>query len=201
MSNMKVSSSVKEITKTMTDLMDLLQSFSESGADLTSRFISQMAETLKLPRIKMDSCCKIPPACWMPKALGEVTSHVCPGGTATLRLCVTNCGLGMQTITAKGDPAVTVDPASIQLGPIRRGCLTVSYTVPPSSNDCQPIEILVWLHGCKSYYVRWTVQTSHRGCECCHEIEVEDCPDLIHHWYDHFYCQRSCQPARPPSRR
>jgi hypothetical protein len=198
MSDMKVSSSVKEMTKTMTDLMDLLQSFSKSGADLTSRFISQMAQTLKLP--KMDACCNIPPACWMPKGLGEVTSHVCPGGTATLRLCVTNCGLGTQTITAKGDPVATVDPASIQLRPMQRGCLTVSYTVPPSSNDCQPIEILVWLHGCKSYYLRWTVQTSHRGCECCHEIEVEDCPDLIHHWYDHFYCQRSCQPAWPTSR-
>jgi hypothetical protein len=21
---------------------------------------------------------------------------------------------------------------------------------------------------------------------------VEDCPDLIHHWYDHFYCPRPC---------
>jgi hypothetical protein len=21
---------------------------------------------------------------------------------------------------------------------------------------------------------------------------VEDCPDLLHHWYDHFYCNRPC---------
>jgi len=24
------------------------------------------------------------------------------------------------------------------------------------------------------------------------DIEIEDCPDLIHHWYDHFYCPRPC---------
>jgi hypothetical protein len=27
------------------------------------------------------------------------------------------------------------------------------------------------------------------------EVEIEDCPDLIHHWYDHFYCERPC-PSR-----
>jgi hypothetical protein len=21
---------------------------------------------------------------------------------------------------------------------------------------------------------------------------VDDCPDNIHHWYDHFYCDRGC---------
>ena len=24
------------------------------------------------------------------------------------------------------------------------------------------------------------------------ELTVEDCPDLVHHWYDHFYCPRPC---------
>jgi hypothetical protein len=26
----------------------------------------------------------------------------------------------------------------------------------------------------------------------CPEVEVDDCPDNIHHWYDHFYCERGC---------
>jgi hypothetical protein len=31
-------------------------------------------------------------------------------------------------------------------------------------------------------------------------VEVEDCPDLIHHWYDHFYCDRPCTDRKPNHR-
>jgi hypothetical protein len=32
----------------------------------------------------------------------------------------------------------------------------------------------------------------------CNEVEINDCPDMIHHWYDHFYCHRHCQDQRTP---
>ena len=46
----------------------------------------------RMPMAGRGCGCDIPPPCWMPKELGEVRSHVCAGGTATLRLRVTNCG-------------------------------------------------------------------------------------------------------------
>ena len=26
----------------------------------------------------------------------------------------------------------------------------------------------------------------------CHEVRVSDGPDHVHHWHDHFYCNRPC---------
>ena len=193
-----MSTSIQEITDTITDLLDhtlstgisLFGTLSKSGSDLGAK-IAPVIKSLPLP--KMESCCKIPPPCWMPRQLGEVASHVCPGGSATLRIRVTNCGLGTRTITAEADQGAKANPGSIQLAPMQRGWLTLSFEVPASATNGQSHEILVWIRGCRTYYLRWTVMSSNRGCECCHEIEVEDCPDLVHHWYDHFYCVRGCQ--------
>jgi len=193
-----VSSSIKEISDTLTDLLDhtlstgisVFQVLSRSGSDINSK-ITPLIKSLPLP--KMESCCKIPPPCWMPKQLGGVSSHVCPGGTATLRVRITNCGLGTLSITAEADQGATVSPESIQLAPMQRGYLTLSFALPSSTTDGQTTEISVWIRGCKTYYVRWTVTSTNRGCSCCHEIDIEDCPDLVHHWYDHFYYVRGCQ--------
>jgi len=53
--------------------------------------------------------------------------------------------------------------------------------------------VLVWIRGCVDHVVRWTVKSSRRGSDCCHELEIDDCPDYVHHWYDHFYCPRPCR--------
>jgi hypothetical protein len=198
MAETTVSGSIKEITDTLTDLLDhtlstgisVFQSLSKSGSDLGAK-LAPVMKSLPLP--KTESCCKIPPPCWMPRQVGEVSSHVCPGGSATLRIRVTNCGLGTRTITAEADQGAKVSPESIQVAPMQRGWLTVSFSVAATAGNGESSEILVWIRGCKNHYVRWTVTASNRGCECCHEINVEDCPDLVHHWYDHFYCVRGCQ--------
>jgi hypothetical protein len=134
--------------------------------------------------------CEIPPPCWAPQQLEEKCSQVCPGGTATLRFRITNCGATERNFTIEGAPIIV--PASISLGSQERGYCVVSATVPPEAYYGYKNEYLVWIRGCRNHYVRWTVMASkHQDCEC-QEICVEDCPDPIHHWYDHFYCSRPC---------
>jgi hypothetical protein len=201
MSQTTFSSSMQDITASVINLldqtlstgMDVLQVFGKAGADLTAK-VNPQIKLLNLP--KSGSCCEIPPPCWMPKELGPLSSHACPGATATLRFRVTNCGIESRTILVEADQGATVNPGSLQLGPLQRGWVTVSFTAPASSCDGDCTEILVRVQGCNRFYLRWTVRISKRGCDCCHEIDVEDCPDLVHHWYDHFYCQRPCPPPR-----
>jgi hypothetical protein len=147
-------------------------------------------------------CCEVPPPCWMPRPLGDLSSHVCRGGTATVRLRITNCGItGTKVaVEAAGKPAdtqgVKIEPASLDLESMERGWITVSFTVPAEAGDCSCREILLWVRGCRNHFLRWKVCTAHRGADSCHEVWVEDCPDFIHRWSDHFYCYRSCLPQR-----
>jgi hypothetical protein len=127
-----------------------------------------------------------------------VTSHVCAGGTATLRIEITNCGAVPRTYKAEvggGPSGVTVSPAALVLGPMERGAIVVSAAVPADAGSDYRHQYL-WVRGCYDHYARWTVRVTARGADCCHELEVEDCPDLIHHWYDHFYCQHPCMHGR-----
>jgi hypothetical protein len=149
-------------------------------------------------RLSSRCSCDIPPPCWMPKALGEVKSFICAGGTAVLRLRITNCGAGNESfkVEVADDPkkGVTIAPATLSVGPMERGVVTLTL---PSSTDAskgEEHELLVWVRGCHDHYARWTV-TVGRGSDSCHELDVDDCPDYLHHWYDHFYCPRPC-PSR-----
>lgn len=200
MSRSTVSGSLQDITDSLTGLLEqavstgseLLQILGSSGADLTST-MAPVVRGIKGLGPRTSGCgCEIPPPCWMPRELPAVCSHVCAGATATLRLRITNCGIAARTISVQADAGAAVNPASLSLGPMQRGYIAVTYTVPVSACDHECTEILVWVNGCKRFYVRWTVRVARRGCASCHEIEIEDCPDFIHHWYDHFYCPRPC---------
>ena len=138
--------------------------------------------------------CRIPPPCWAPQPAGEVVSHVCPGGTATLRLCVANCGAAGREVIIKAEHSegITITPPELRLGPMERKCVTVSASMPADASSCEEREVILWVLGCQDHYLRWSIKTARRGADCCHEVEIEDCPDLIHHWYDHFYCERPC---------
>ncbi|MCI0390637.1 MAG: hypothetical protein MOB07_17970 [Acidobacteria bacterium] len=195
---------------------DLLSSLSNSGLvatidqmqDQMQRQMRQMAPSQLMrqmqrmtPRMGTGAgCgCDIPPPCWAPQPIGEVVSHACPGATATIRLRVTNCGAARRVITIEAagqTPGVKIDPPTLALGPMERGVVSVSVSLPADAAQCQDQEVLLWVRGCQQHFLRWTVRVSSRGASCCHEVDVEDCPDLIHHWYDHFYCERPCPPRR-----
>lgn len=180
--------------------VDLLNSFSSaaSSSGLSSALPPLDLSSIKIQMPSMQSCgCKIPPPCWIPRQAGRVVSHVCPGSTATLRICVTNCGTVQRTITFDdgGKKTITLQPAALTLGPLETGCITATLT---ASGECEGEQsAIVWIRGCKEQYIRWTVKAVKRGANCaCHEISVDDCPDYIHHWYDHFYCTRPCTSHR-----
>jgi hypothetical protein len=171
-------------------VVDLLDRGVRLGVDAMDAVRDRTRGGFELPRVGTCSSCDIPPPCWYPKAAGEVTSHVCEGGTATLRIRVTNCGPTARTIQVEGEKEMKVDPPALQLGPMERGVVTVSLGVQSGQ------EHLIWIHGCHDHFIRWTVETAKRGSDSCHELEVEDCPDYLHHWYDHFYCLHPCGGGR-----
>lgn len=141
-------------------------------------------------------CCDIPEPCWMPESLGEVESRACPGATVTVRLLITNCDRVPRTMTmsAAGEAAglVNLQPTTLVLGPKERGAASATLKVAPDAAVGEEIEALLWVLGCREHYLRWTVVVGKRGGDCYHEVKFEDCPDLVHHWYDHFYCRRPC---------
>jgi hypothetical protein len=172
------------------DLLDALQGRRTTGlASTLQRAIPS------LPMAKGGCGCDIPPPCWMPRDLGEVRSRVCAGGTATLRLRVTNCSASPRKVgvDARPDSAeLTIDPSSMALGPLERGVALASLAIPAKAGVGEEREALIWVRGCRDHVLRWTVRVASRAGDCGHEIDVDDCPDLVHHWYDHFYCERPC---------
>ena len=204
MSTMRTTRSLEEAAQAMTDLfgqgmrigIDLLESLSCGRTSMMGSAMSEMLETVTSRFRPAESCgCKIPPPCWAPRSAGEVMSHVCPGGTASIRIRVTNCGATHRdlTIEATGQTTgVTVTPSSLSLGPMERGFAVASAAMPADAASGQEREVLLWVRGCQQHFLRWTVKVAARGADTCHEVDVKDCPDLIHHWYDHFYCERPC---------
>lgn len=185
--------------------LDLLNSFTRNmpNLDFSSMKMPTMPNldfsSMKMPGVPRCGC-KIPPPCWMPQSAGCVVSHACPGSSAVLCIRITNCGPTDRTINFDdaGKNAATFKPSVLTLGPMETGVVTA--TLASSSVACEDGDgeqtVLVWIRGCKDHYVRWTVKTVKRGAECCHEICVEDCPEFVHHWYDHFYCARPCTSQR-----
>lgn len=150
---------------------------------------------LKAPR--MAGCCDIPEPCWMPADLGEIDCDLCPGAAGRLRLRVANDGFRPQafTVVAAGVDAgrVGIDAGDFTLGPKERRWVELRFDATLDKGvDKAELEALVWVLGCRNHYLRWTVTVGERGGRCDETVEVRDAPDYVHHWYDHFYCARSC---------
>lgn len=154
--------------------------------------------------------CEVPLPCWVPVRLDDLSEHVSPGDTAVVRLAVTNDGATSRTFEiAASDPLVVVNPTALTLGPLERGVAVPSLTVPVTAAGDHVEQCVVSVRGCKQYRFRWTVCVSgrrhHRHHKRCRvlfrrhhdpgralQVALEDRPDYVHHWYDHFYCERPC---------
>jgi hypothetical protein len=177
---------VKESARLGTDLV-------RSIAPSVSSAVSQVASAAtRMPKASPGCSCTIPPACWMPVDAGSVRTTACAGAKATLSVRVTNCGATRRDITVEANvPASqggSVSPATLTVGPMETATSTVTVTVADGPEQ----QHLVWVRGCKSHFVRWTVATGEH-CAGSSTVDVDDCPDNVHHWYDHFYCQHPCQ--------
>lgn len=182
---------------------DLLEQGMRVGTDLLDTLsrgpLGQLASSVQkqnVPSLGKHCGCDIPPPCWMPKPLGDLVSHVCPGGAATVRLLVTNCSLTPRVVqvqaAGKDAAKVTITPATATIAPMEEAAFVASVAVSGEAAECESHKVLLWVRGCHLHYLRWTVEVRSRGGHACHEVDVHDCPDLVHHWYDHFYCQRPC---------
>ena len=158
----------------------------------------ELLDAIKLPLPSRSGCsCEIPPPCWEPQPIGDVTTRACPGNKAVLRLHVVNCGSAGRTVTVDAtNKAIDVTPASVTLGPYEDATVVLSLDIPATAKEGEREKAVVWVRGCYVHYLRWTVEVTCKNASCCSDASVEDCPDLVHHWYDHFYCQRPCPHQR-----
>src|SRR5262249_9207317 len=115
-----------------------------------------------------------------------------------LRLHVENCGSTARTIIVDAtDKSFSVSPASASVAPYEEQLVLVSMEVPAAGAEGEGDGTVVWVRGCYMHSLRWTVDvTCKGGASCCTDVEVSDCPDFVHHWYDHFYCERPCPHQR-----
>ncbi|HXJ03437.1 MAG TPA: hypothetical protein VNH44_19610 [Micropepsaceae bacterium] len=146
---------------------------------------------VKMP--KLHSCCEIPEPCWMPKALGEIKCQLTAGSTGQVKLIVTNNDFRAHTAVAqsagKDAGLVQFTPSQIALGPKERTTIVAQCTAPQEAGT---YEMVVWVSVCSDHYLRWTVEVGNTQNACCYEVTVDDTPDYVVHWYDHFYCPRPC---------
>jgi hypothetical protein len=194
-----------------------MEAFAKAGQALVSSFAElaklglALTPALQPATRKSPGCCDIPPPCWMPKPLGELRSFACPGASATVRVRITNSQPRQSSVqvafAGTGDLQTSVEPQSLTLAPMERGWVTASVTLPADACKGRRHDLLLWVYGCASHYLRWSVEACEGGSGSCHEVEVGDGIDPIHHWYDHFYCGRSCMgtprdvPTAPPIRK
>jgi hypothetical protein len=178
----------------MTTLADrLVSAGTEFLTDSLERGMRSGLGAVESVRVRRTACaCEIPPPCWYPRHAGDVHSHVCAGGRAVLRVRVENCGPRPSTVTVEGGDkaAFEVENGTLELGPMERQTAVVKLDVSGEQDE------IVWVRGCYDHFIRWTVSETRRGGDACHELDVKDCPDYLHHWYDHFYCMHPCPGQR-----
>jgi len=192
-------------TQTKTDNVDSIDDLIRAGMAAAEMLMTSLGEFAKLavttnPALKAlqdlqgRRSCEIPPACWLPRSMGDIHSCACPGGTASIRIRVTNCQpkANHVEVVARSEREVKVTPESATIEPMERKSFSVCVSIPEDACPGEKFEMLVWVTGCNAYYLRWTVAAADRVSGSCHEVEIEDCPDYVHHWYDHFYCHRPC---------
>lgn len=189
--------------KNQIDNQQAFDSLTRAGLDATRSMMDafgEFARTLNaanpLLNGQASACCDIPPACWMPKCFGQFESRACPFGTALLRVHVNNCQPTSSDIRIAvknhGDLEVDITPRTATLGAMECKWFTVAVTIPEDVCKGEIYELIVWVAGCNEHYARWNIQVADGASGTCIDTEIKDCPDYVHHWYDHFYCARPC---------
>jgi hypothetical protein len=144
-----------------------------------------------------DCDCEIPPPCWMPRELCEVVSYGKAGNAASITFVITNHSMAHRVFTISTTtplPGLAFSATHHSLGPMERGSVEITYTIPTTLISGSGTEILLWIQGCRLYFLRWTVKLGPVSGDTNYEVCVNDHADYLHHWYDHFYCPRPCLP-------
>ncbi len=144
--------------------------------------------------------CEIPPPCWEPRPAGSCCLELTPGSTGTVRVKVSNCGWHRQMveITALGKIAgwMIFTPTTLIVGPQEHATFVVRVHVPDEAKPGRSFSAPIIVHGCNDHFARLELTVAECAQRICCDVEVNDCPDNLHHWYDHFYCPRPCRNSR-----
>jgi hypothetical protein len=181
-------------TSTLADVTKAIGGILGPGAKIGLELLGTLP--VPLPRRSCGCDCEIPPPCWMPQPLDPIRSRVCPGGKGVLRLTLTNCDMTPRTIAVSATDGAVVAPATVTLGPMEQGLVVVTLEMPISALVGTTKTSVVWIKGCRLHCLRWTAVAAGAVTGCTADADVEDGPDLVHHWYDHFYCPRPCPEKR-----
>ena len=196
---MSGSRSINDVAESLRNLVSMERAMAAEVLDaIGSMDIVEIGRRLAGAVPARSGSCSIPEPCWMPRTLGDLVSVVAPCRTACLDIVVTNCDRSDRRITVAYDgdlKDVTISDPDFVLGPFRRRTVSVCLVLPEDAARNQRFDGVVWVRGCREGYLRWSIRASSFGIDSRHEIEVEDCPDYVHHWYDHFYCARPCLDA------
>ena len=162
--------------------------------DAPARVAASLAHTLT----RRGNCgCEIPPPCWEPQPAGSCCITLTPGSTGTIRVHVSNCGWQRQIlgITALGKIAgfLTFEPTTMLLGPMERATFHVTVHAPAGVKGGVSLSGPIIIRGCKDHYIKLDLIVADCAMTTCCDIVIDDCPDHVHHWYDHFYCPRPCR--------
>jgi len=145
------------------------------------------------------SGCEIPAPCWEPQIVATCCLELTPGSTGLVRIHVSNCGWSRNvvTVTALGKLAgsLSMQPTALALDAQERASFAVTVHPPKGLKPGQNASGIILVRGCRDYAIRLEVKLRDcAGTTCC-DVSIDDCPDHIHHWYEHFYCPRPCRSA------
>jgi len=180
----------KDLIAAQVSLGKALANVLTAGADTAFDTLRRM--DLNLPKSK--SCCDVPEPCWMAKSLGEAKCQLAPDASGEIRFIVANEDYKARDfiVQASGPHAslVSITDLSFVLGPKERKTVTARFVMP--SEGPQDYDLLLWVKGCSDHYLRWVITRTQETQACCYEVDVNDQPDYVVHWYDHFYCMKPC---------
>jgi len=151
-----------------------------------------------------DSGCspRIPTPCWLPEDLGDLRVEIDREGTARLTVRVRNKDGQPRQVTAHvtgaGSQFVAPVNGSVSVPAFGYGTFNFTVTVPASAPVGTYVDVNIAIDGCRRHVMNWRVDALEKcdpEAKSLEEIVVCDGADQIHHWYDHFYCERRCQLA------
>lgn len=141
--------------------------------------------------------CEIPPPCWEPRPAGTCCLVLTPGATGQIRVHVANCGWDRHAvvITALGKLAgwLTFSPTTLVLDAQERASFDVTVHPTKEVQPGQELTGTILVRGCRDHAIKVEVLIRDCARQTCCDVSIDDCPDHVHHWYDHFYCPRPCR--------
>lgn len=179
-------------------LGDAIAGLLEAPAQMAAAFAGALTK-------RTSGGCEIPAPCWEPQPAGTCCLDILPGCVGKIRVHVTNCHWSRQVVlvTAMGRLAgwMQLNPTTLVVDPQERRTVEVTVRIPEDTKPGQTFTGPLVILGCRDHYVRVEINVTECAAHTVCDAFIDDCPDHVHHWYDHFYCPRPCRQIDPRKHR